>query len=78
LLLKGIPAPTFSFGFRSFDGEVTKYYHQVGDHADSLDYDYLEKFFRAYVLAGRMIANDPVTPFFGQLEINTKKLARII
>lgn len=61
---KGIPAPTFSLGFRSFDGEVTKYYHQPGDHADSLDYEYLEKFFRAYVLAGRMIGNDPVTPFW--------------
>jgi aminopeptidase YwaD len=61
---KGIPAPTFSLGFSSFDGDVTKYYHRPGDHADSLDYDYLEKFFRAYVLAGRLIANDPVTPFW--------------
>ena len=61
---KGIPAPTFSLGFRSFDGEVTKYYHQPGDHADNMDYDYLEKFFRAYVLAGRKIGNDPVTPFW--------------
>ena len=59
---KGIPAPTFSLGFRSFDGDVTKYYHQPGDHADNMDYDYLEKFFRAYVLAGRKIGNDPVTP----------------
>lgn len=59
---KGIPAPTFSMGFSSFDGEVTKYYHQPGDHADNMDYDYLEKFFRAYVLSGRSIANDPQTP----------------
>ncbi|AVI50021.1 aminopeptidase [Pukyongia salina] len=58
---KGIPAPTFSMGFTSFDGEVTKYYHQPGDHADSLDYDYLLKFFRAYVMAGRNIANDTKT-----------------
>lgn len=61
---KGIPAPTFSLGFRSFDGDVTKYYHQPGDEADTLDYDYLLKFFRAYVLAGRLIANDAVTPFW--------------
>lgn len=61
---KGIPAPTFSMGFNSFDGEVTKYYHRPGDHADSMDYDYLLKFFRAYVLAGRNIANDPITPFW--------------
>jgi Iap family predicted aminopeptidase len=59
---KGIPAPTFSLGFSSFDGEVTKYYHRPGDEAQTLDYDYLLKFFQAYVLAGRTIANDPKTP----------------
>lgn len=61
---KGIPAPTFSLGFTSFDGEVTKYYHQAGDEADTLDFDYLFKFFKAYVLSGRNIANDPITPFW--------------
>jgi aminopeptidase YwaD len=59
---KGIPAPTFSLGFTSFDGDVTKYYHRPGDESHTLDYDYLLKFFKAYVLAGRKIANDPVTP----------------
>ncbi|HET8803905.1 MAG TPA: M28 family peptidase [Aequorivita sp.] len=59
---KGIPAPTFSLGFTSFDGDVTKYYHQPGDEANTLDYDYLLKFFESYVLAGRLIANDPKTP----------------
>ncbi|PHS68008.1 MAG: aminopeptidase [Flavobacterium sp.] len=61
---KGIPAPTFSLGFTSFDGEVTKYYHQAGDEADTLDFDYLFKFFKAYVLSGRNIANDPKAPFW--------------
>lgn len=59
---KGIPAPTFSLGFTAFNGDVTKYYHQAGDEADTLDYDYLLKFFKAYVMSGRQIANDPVTP----------------
>lgn len=59
---KGIPAPTFSMGFTAFNGDVTKYYHRPGDHADNMDYDYLEKFFRAYVMAGRNIANNPTTP----------------
>ena len=59
---KGIPAPTFGMGFTAFDAEITKYYHQPGDEADSLDFEYLEKFFRAYVMAGRLIGNDPVTP----------------
>jgi len=59
---KGIPAPTFSLGFTAFNGDVTKYYHKPGDEADTLDYDYLLKFFQAYVLSGRNIANDPNTP----------------
>jgi len=61
---KGIPAPTFSMGFNSFDGDVTKFYHQVTDNPDTLDYDYLVKFFKSYVLACRLIANDDVTPFW--------------
>ncbi len=61
---KGIPAPTFSLGFTSFDSDITKYYHRPADEADSLDYNYLLKFFRAYVLSGRKIANDPTVPFW--------------
>ncbi|MDY8137336.1 M28 family peptidase [Aquimarina sp. 2201CG5-10] len=61
---KGIPAPTFSMGFTAFDEEITKYYHQVTDNPDTLDYDYLLKFFQSYVLACRNIANNPQTPFW--------------
>ncbi|WGK63931.1 M28 family peptidase [Croceiramulus getboli] len=60
----GVPAPTYSTGFDAFDDEIFKYYHQASDEADSLDYDYLLKFFRGYVLSGRLIANDPETPFW--------------
>ncbi|MDN4165980.1 M28 family peptidase [Cytophagales bacterium LB-30] len=61
---KGIPAPTFSLGFTAFDAEIMKYYHQQADNPESVDYEYLEKFFRAYVLSSRLIANDPETPFW--------------
>ncbi|MBJ2176301.1 M28 family peptidase [Aureibaculum sp. A20] len=61
---KGIPAPTFSLGFTAFDAEINKYYHQTADNPDTLDYDYLEKFFKSYVMACRLIANDPNTPFW--------------
>ncbi|MFQ3212903.1 MAG: aminopeptidase YwaD [Marivirga sp.] len=60
----GIPAPTFSLGFSAFDEEIMKYYHQTADNPDNMDYVYLEKFFKAYVLACRLIANDPTTPFW--------------
>ena len=61
---KGIPAPTFSLGFTSFDGEVTKYYHQPSDNPETIDYDYLFKFFSAYVYASRKIGNATERPFW--------------
>lgn len=61
---KGIPAPTFSLGFTAFDDEINKYYHQVTDNPETLDYDYLLKFFRSYVMSARLIADDPKTPFW--------------
>ncbi len=60
----GIPAPTYSTGFDAFDEEINKYYHQAADEADSIDYDYLVKFYQGYVLSGRLIANDPAKPFW--------------
>lgn len=61
---KGIPAPTYTLGFTAFDGDVTKYYHQAGDNPETVDYDYLYKFFSSYVLASRLIGNAPERPFW--------------
>ncbi len=61
---KGIPAPTYSMGFNAFDEEINKYYHQVTDNPNTLDYDYLYKFFQSYVLSARLISNDPERPFW--------------
>jgi aminopeptidase YwaD len=61
---KGVPAPTYSMGFTSFNEEINKTYHQVTDNPETVDYDYLEKFFKSYVLTARFIANDPKTPFW--------------
>jgi len=60
----GIPAPTYSTGFDAFDDEINKYYHQAADEADSIDYDYLVKFYQGYILSGRFIANDPERPYW--------------
>lgn len=62
--VKGIPAPTFSMGFTAFDDEITKYYHQAGDNPNTLDYSYLEKFFKSYVYASRLIGNAKKAPFW--------------
>ena len=61
---KGIPAPTFGMGFTALDEEITKYYHQPADEPESLDYEYLEKFFKSYVYACRLIGNADEAPFW--------------
>ncbi len=61
---KGVPAPTFSLGLTAFDGEVTKHYHQASDQWNTLNYNYLYRFFGSYVYACRLIGNAPERPFW--------------
>ena len=63
---KGVPAPTFSLGFRAFDEEIFKYYHQAGDEIETVDLDYVTKYCKSFVLAGRLIADDPKKPFWNE------------
>jgi len=60
---KGIPAPTFSPGFRAFDDAISKFYHQAADQADeNFDFAYLHRFVKAYLHAARRIADNPSQP----------------
>ncbi len=61
---KGIPAPTFSPGFKTFDQNTPKHYHRPSDEAETIDYTYYTKYVRAYALAARNIANAPDTPIW--------------
>ncbi|WP_445478023.1 M28 family peptidase [Larkinella knui] len=60
--VKGIPAPTFSAGFKKFDDELMKYYHQPADNPETVDFGYLLKFSQAFSYAARLIANKPARP----------------
>jgi hypothetical protein len=59
LARKGVPAPTFTPGFRSFTDEgVAQYYHQPADEADEhFDFAYLHRFSQAYAHAARRLAD---------------------
>ena len=59
---KGVPAPTFSPGFKTFDEAIGKYYHQAIDNPESLDFNYVYRFCQAYAHAARLIANRPTRP----------------
>ena len=62
--VKGIPAINFAPGVKAFDADLTKYYHQPEDEVSSLDFDYLIKYFRAYVYTNYLLANAPATPIW--------------
>lgn len=60
----GVPALMFSLGMRSMDEEMRKYYHRPADNPDSVDYEYLHRFTKAYVKAAVMIGNAVERPFW--------------
>ncbi len=60
----GVPCVLFGPGVTSFDEEIQKYYHQVTDHADSLDFEYLNKVYKAFIKAAEDIANAEQAPFW--------------
>jgi len=60
----GIPAINVSPGVTDFDAEIIKYYHQVTDEADSVDFDYLLKYCQTVSLIARKIANLSTRPFW--------------
>jgi hypothetical protein len=74
---KGIPAIDFAPGTKAFDAELMKYYHQPADEVNSLDFDYLTKYFRAYVYTNYLLANmvkAPVWKAGDKFEAEAKKL----
>jgi hypothetical protein len=60
----GIPAPTYSLGFTAFDDEINKYYHQVTDTPESLNFNYITRYIRSYLLAAWKVGNADKAPFW--------------
>ncbi|NIJ50966.1 M28 family peptidase [Dyadobacter arcticus] len=59
---EGIPAPTFTPGFKEFNGDIMKNYHQVSDNPETVNFNYLLKFSQAFTYATRLIADRKVVP----------------
>nr|WKN39394.1 M28 family peptidase [Tunicatimonas sp. TK19036] len=54
---QGVPSVTFAPGTTAFDAELMKYYHQVVDEPESLNFSYVEKYCEAFVQAAENIAD---------------------
>jgi len=62
LAAKGIPAPTFSLGMKTFDETITNRYHQLSDEVGNFNLSYAMKYMRSYILAVRYIADNDAQP----------------
>lgn len=60
--MAGIPAINFAPGIKAFDGEIMKYYHQLPDHASSLDFEYVTKYVRSFVYAADLFSSAKEAP----------------
>ncbi|MEP0368833.1 MAG: M28 family peptidase [Cyclobacteriaceae bacterium] len=54
---KGVPAISYGPGVVEMGAAITDFYHQPTDEPNTLDYDYLIKFSRAYIYTLNKIAN---------------------
>jgi hypothetical protein len=61
---KGVPAIKLQPGLAKMDDEIRKYYHRQADEVSSLDFEYLTKFYRTFVYAVTLLANEPTPPFW--------------
>jgi len=59
---RGVPAPCFSMGIKTWDATIDTYYHRRGDEVGTMDLSYVVRFIRAYILSTQFIANDPRLP----------------
>ncbi|MEM6803200.1 MAG: M28 family peptidase [Bacteroidota bacterium] len=59
---KGIPSVNVSPGVKAFDQELMKYYHQVADEAESLDFDYVARFVKSFAEIASILANADQVP----------------
>ena len=59
---KGVPAICLSPGMTTFDEEIGKYYHQVTDNPETIDFDYLLKYSQAFARIARLVADDTDRP----------------
>lgn len=74
---KGVPAIFITPALTAFDEEITKYYHQVTDNPDSIDYNYLLKYCQTFAHTVRIFADRAERPFWkagGTYEALGKKL----
>jgi len=58
----GVPSVNIAPGVKKFNRKLLKFYHSPSDEVSSLDFEYLEKFLRAFAYSAFLVANAQETP----------------
>jgi Zn-dependent M28 family amino/carboxypeptidase len=60
----GVPAVNFKMSMVAFDERITKYYHRPNDEFDTVDLDYIHKYWKIYIRAAELIGNWDKRPYW--------------
>lgn len=61
---KGVPAINYKMSMAAFDERISKYYHQANDEFDSVDLEYVYKYWISYIRSAELIANWNQKPYW--------------
>jgi hypothetical protein len=61
---KGVPAINFKMAMTTFDERISKYYHKPEDEFNTVDLEYIHKYWKAYIRAAELIGNWEQTPYW--------------
>ena len=61
---KGVPAVNFKMAMVAFDERISTYYHQANDEFESVDLNYIHKYWKAYIRAAELIGNWDQRPYW--------------
>lgn len=61
---KGVPAVNFKMSMTAFDERISRYYHQATDEFDTVDLDYIHKYWKAYIRSAELIGNWDQKPYW--------------
>jgi len=61
---KGVPAVNYKMSMAAFDERISTYYHQPNDEFDSIDREYIYKYWISYLRSAELISNWDQKPYW--------------
>ncbi|MDN3643045.1 M28 family peptidase [Lutimonas halocynthiae] len=61
---KGVPAINYKMSMAAFDERISTYYHQANDEFDSIDLEYVYKYWISYIRSAELISNWDQKPYW--------------